>query len=66
MLEVVDVTVDDIVYVAFIEQNTYEILRDGALLRQRPLEYYLAVVVREYGALTNENILKFMKERWVL
>ena len=60
------ITVDGAFHSAEISADTHEILRDGAYLRNRPIGYYLERVVREYGSLTEKNILKFMDEKWVL
>ncbi|MBI5153535.1 MAG: hypothetical protein HZA36_03710 [Parcubacteria group bacterium] len=49
-----------------ISQTTYEDLRNGSLLRHRPMQYYLYRVVKEYESLTEENILTFMQEKWIL
>ena len=49
-----------------ISQETHEWLRDGAIIRNRPIQYFLFRVVKEYGDLTEENILKFMDEKWVI
>ena len=46
--------------------DTYELLRDGSALRNRPIEWFLSRVVKEYGGLTEKNIIKFMDEKWVL
>lgn len=47
-----------------ISNETYEILHDGSLLRNREMEWYLLRVVREYGRLTEKNILRFIDEKW--
>lgn len=60
------VRVDGGVHSAEIDQDTYKFFRDGSLLRQCPIQFYLERVVREYGELTQENINKFMEEKWVL
>lgn len=60
------IAVDGTTHSTEISSDTHEILRDGACLRGRPIGYYLYAVVKLYGALTEENILKFMDERWVL
>ncbi len=49
-----------------ISDHTYEILLHGSLLRNRPIAWFLSLIVKEYGSLTEKNILKFLKERWVL
>ena len=49
-----------------ITEDTHEVLRDGAYLRNRPLDYYLQEVLKEYGELSEENILKYIDEKWVL
>ena len=51
---------------ADITDDTYEFLRDGSFLRRRPIEFFLFRIVTEYGDLTEENILRFMDEKWVL
>lgn len=60
------VRVDGVEHSAKLDQFTYEHIRDGSLLRGRPIQFYLERVVREYGELTQENINKFMDEKWVL
>jgi|GEM_PF-4181755 len=60
------VKVDGQTLFAEISKNTHDILRDGAFLRKNPMAYFLSRVVKEYGALTEENILKFTDEKWVL
>ena len=60
------VTVDGVVKWAEISPATHESLRDGACLRNQSIGYYLRRVVKEYGSLTEENILKFINEKWVL
>lgn len=49
-----------------ISPETHALLRDGANLRKRALGYFLNCIVEEYGTLTEENIKKFMEEKWVL
>ena len=50
-----------------ISEETYRFLREGSFLRQSPIGNYLRHIVEKYGALTEENILKFMEEKdWVL
>lgn len=49
-----------------VSEETFELLQDGACLRGRPIEWYLFRVVKEYGSLTEKNILKFMDEKWIL
>ena len=60
------VDVDGTTHSTEISPETYTFLRDGANLRNRPLQFFLYRVVKEYGSLTEENILKFMDEKWVL
>lgn len=60
------VEIEGIVKSTEISQATYECLRDGSLLRNRPIKLILLYVVKEYGELTEENILKFMDEKWVI
>ena len=60
------VDVDGVAHSTEISPETYTFLRDGAYLRGRPIEFYLYRVVKEYGALTEENVTKFMEEKWVL
>ncbi|TSC89547.1 MAG: hypothetical protein G01um10143_37 [Parcubacteria group bacterium Gr01-1014_3] len=60
------VDVDGTMHSTEVSADTHEWLRNGAYLRNRPIGLYLERVVREYGALTEENILKFMDEKWVL
>lgn len=62
----VSVDVDGTMHSAEISPETHVFLRDGACLRKRPIHYFLYRVVKEYGSLTEENILKFMDEKWVL
>lgn len=47
-------------------EDTHEMITGGSALRGRPVEYYLARVVTLYGDLTEENILKYMDEHWIL
>lgn len=47
-------------------QATYKCLRDGSAFRKQPLQEYLLQVVQEYGCLSDENILRFMQEKWIL
>ncbi len=51
---------------ASISEETFEYFSDGAYLRGRPIQAYLHYIVKEYGALNEENILKFMNEKWPL
>lgn len=46
--------------------ETFELIMDGADLRDRPVEYYFNLVVTLYSELTEENILKYMDEHWIL
>lgn len=58
--------VGGVMHSAEISLETHTLLRDGANLRNRPVQFFLHRVVKEYGALTEENIKKFMDEKWVL
>lgn len=49
-----------------ISQDLYEILRDGADLRNRPMGLYLYHTVKNMGSLTEDNIRKFLDEHWVI
>lgn len=62
----VSVEVDGKVESAQISEDTHEILRDGSFLRGRPMQFYLFCTVKKYGTLTEENILKYIDEYWVL
>lgn len=61
----VEVEKDRVVF-AEISKDTYEILKDGAALRNRPMQFFLLRVVQTYGSLTEENILKYVDECWAL
>lgn len=58
------VKVDGTVHSAEISPETHAFLRDGAHLRKLPTQFFLYFVVKEYGALTEKNIIKFMDEKW--
>ena len=60
------VAVDGVIHRADVCHDTHEYLRDGALLRGRPLQWFLWRIVKKYGALTEETITKFMDEEWIL
>jgi len=60
------VDVDGTIHRADISDNTHECLRDGAFLRKRPMQWFLRKVVKEYGELTEEKIIAFMDEEWIL
>ena len=62
----VTVEIDGEEHSAEISQETYEILRDGSILRNRPLQEYLRRIVQEYGELTETTLLKFIHEKWVI
>jgi hypothetical protein len=62
----VSVEIDSRKESVLISEETYEILRDGAFLRNKRMEWFLFKTVRKYGTLTEENILKLMDEEWVL
>ena len=62
----VSVEVDGKTESAEISQGLYEILRDGAELRGRPIQLYLSRTVKRYGNLTEENIRKLLDEQWVI
>ena len=63
---IVSLDIDGVVHSAEISPETNTFLQDGARLRQRPVQFYLYQVVKEYGALTEEKILTFMDEKWIL
>lgn len=60
------VNVDKTEHSVEVSQETWNFFGNGAAIRQRPVSYYLTRVVIEYGSLTEENIIKFMDEKWVL
>ncbi len=49
-----------------VSEQTYEFIRDGIYLRGMPMETFLLKVLHKYGTLSEETILKFMEEYWVL
>lgn len=61
----VSIDIDNKKETVLISEETYEILRDGALLRNKSVEFFLYLTIRKYGSLTEENILKLM-DKWVL
>jgi hypothetical protein len=61
----ISVEMDDGKHTLLISEETYEILQDGALLRNKKIEWFLHLTVSKYGSLTEENILKLM-DKWVL
>lgn len=65
MIEVF-VEVDGICHSAEISPKTHTFLRDGADLRNQPIQFFLYRVVKGYGNLTEKNILKFMNKKWVM
>lgn len=65
MIEV-GVEIDGKEHKCFISEESYNDFLDGLAIRIKPMEYYLYCVVELYGALTEENIVKFMDEKWVL
>ena len=60
------VEVDGKTVTAEISESTYEILRDGAILRNRPIKWFLTQIIKIYGKLTEENIIQFMDEKWII
>lgn len=60
------VAVDGETKFAEISDETHLWLHDGSALRMKPMHDILRRVVSEYGALTEENILKFMDEKWIM
>ena len=60
------VNVDGTEHSTEISPKTHTFLRDGAHLRRRSIQFYLYRVVKDYGSLTEENIIKFMDEKWSL
>ena len=60
------VNVDGKTHVTEVSSKTHTSLRAGAFLRNRPIQFFLQRVVKEYGTLTEDNILKFMDENWIL
>ncbi|MBI2064556.1 MAG: hypothetical protein HYT62_00700 [Candidatus Yanofskybacteria bacterium] len=62
----VSVQVDGKTESAEISGDLYEILRDGASLRNRPIELYLFLAIKRYGVLTEETIRVFLEEYWIL
>lgn len=60
------VDVDGTLYSGEISSETYILLEDGAYLRNRPLQYFLYRVVKEYDVLNQESILRFIGEKWIL
>ncbi len=59
----VSVEIDGKIKSAEISESTYHYIRDGILLRNRSMRWFLLQVVKNYGDLTEENILKFMDEK---
>ncbi|OGY64733.1 MAG: hypothetical protein A3I24_02495 [Candidatus Harrisonbacteria bacterium RIFCSPLOWO2_02_FULL_41_13b] len=49
-----------------ITEKTYGFLQDGAIIRNRPIKWFLNQIVKNYGELTEENILKFIEEKWII
>ncbi len=62
----VKIQIEDKLFSTEIEEYLYEILLDGSCLRNRAMEWYLFRVIKEYGSLTEENIGRFIDEKWIL
>ncbi len=49
-----------------ISAETHEILRDACYLRNKSIGHILQKVVEQYKELSEQNILKYLDDPWVL
>ncbi len=48
-----------------ISEDTYNFVRDKLLFHNRSMQWLWLQVLKEYGCLTEQTILKFMNEKWI-
>ena len=60
------VKIDGVLHSTNISEETHRLIRDGLILKNKMMRWFLAEVVKSCGSLTEENILKYMGEKWVL
>lgn len=62
----ISIQVGEKVHATAISQQTYNRVRDGLMLKNKMMSWFWAEVIKTYGDLTEENIIKYMDEKWVL